>query len=316
MKVSVDFHSSQWPDTVATHLQSSLHSGIIPGRFLYDSPAQSARWLKYHEGWSPARTATEVQSLYDRAFRAALDDTTSDALQYVSLGCGGGYKDAAWVKAARARNQMVVLTDTSPSLVVLAGQRVAEAGADDVRRMVIDLTAWPDRDAYGITDEPTVWACLGILPNFAHERLLPYLAALMKPDDRLVLSANLSPTRYEEAKAQIVPMYDNPLAFAWYDGALIELGIAQVDRRLTHGPLDDTGDIWRMRYIAKLNETVELDVHGRAVTLLNNADLEVFQSTRYTPEHLPVLLQNAGLTLRHAFVDSGREEGVYVLRRT
>ncbi|MEM7675330.1 MAG: hypothetical protein AAF449_04925 [Myxococcota bacterium] len=315
MSVNVEFHASQWPDAVAAQLQSSLQSGIVPGRFLYDSPAQSTRWLQYHEEWSPARTAAEVRALYDRAFTAALDDIESIPLQYVSLGCGGGQKDAAWAKAAQARCRRVVLTDTSPSLVLLAGQAVTRAGAFDVHRMVVDLTAWPDRCAYHVEEKPTIWACLGILPNFAHDRLLPYLASLMKPEDRLVLSANLSPAPYAQASAKIVPMYDNPLAFAWYNGALVELGIARAQCRLIHEKLDDTGDIWRMRYVATLQETTKLDVHGEAVTLLNSTDLEVFQSTRYTPECLPSLLRDAGLMLRQAFVDSSREEGVYLLSR-
>ena len=62
MTLAIDFHDSQWPDAVAERLVADLREGQIPGRFLYDSPAQSARWLAYHEAWSPARTDSDVQS--------------------------------------------------------------------------------------------------------------------------------------------------------------------------------------------------------------------------------------------------------------
>ena len=316
MKIDVQFHRSQWPHAMTQQLQSSLHRGVIAGLYLYDSPAQSARWLAYHEGWSPARTNDEVQALYDRAFADALEALPT-AAAYVSLGCGGGQKDARWVRRVGDACGPVVLTDSSPSLVLTASHAVTAAGARDVRRIVLDLTAWPDRDAYGVDDRAVLWACLGILPNFEHERLLPYLAQLMAPQDRLVLSANLSPAPYAEATPRIVPQYDNRLARAWYDGALLELGfpLASTERRLVHGPLDDAGLSWRMRYVATPNVDVSLDVHGERVRFAAGAEVQVFQSTRYTPERLVQLCADAGLTHCSSHLDSHRQEGVYLLRR-
>ena len=319
MKLDVQFHGSQWPEAMTQQLQSSLRRGVVPGLYLYDSAAQSARWLAYHEGWSPARTNENVQSLYDRAFADAID--AIPAATYVSLGCGGGQKDARWVRLAGERCGPLVLTDSSPSLVLTASQAVTRAGAKDVRLVVLDLSAWPERDAYGVGQardaRPTVWACLGILPNFEHEHLLPYLARLMAPSDRLVLSANLSPEPYAQAAERIVPQYDNPLAHAWYDGALLELGFpaATTDRRLVHAPLDDAGQSWRMRYVAVPGEDVTLDVHGQAVHFAAGTEVQVFQSTRYTPERLEQLCATAGLTRCSIHVDDRREEGVLVLQR-
>ena len=317
MNVPVEFHESQWPEAVAQQLQDSLRAGVVPGRYLYDSPAQAARWLAYHEAWSPARTEVDVQALYDRAFQAALDQMPAGPLQYVSLGCGGGQKDARWVTVARDRRPTIVLTDTSPALALTAGRAVAEAGATDIRRIVLDLSAWPARTAYGIDDQrPAVWACLGILPNFEHDRLLPYLAGLLAPDDRLVLSANLSPATYALARAQIVPQYDNKPAQAWYDGALLELGfpLSTTERRFTSKPLDESGASWRMHYWARPSEAVALQVYGRTITYAPGTDIQVFQSTRYTADRLATLCQSAGLT--QCATETASEEGVYVLRRS
>ncbi len=317
MTLSIDFHPSQWPEAVAHQMQDSLRQRRVPGLYLYDSPAQSARWLAYHEGWSPARTRADVQSLYDRAFRAVLNDVANTA-HYVSLGCGGGQKDARWVSAAADGGGPVTLTDSSASLLITASRAVASAGARDVRRVVIDLSSWPGRATYGVDDHgPVVWSCLGILPNFEHERLLPYLADLMAPSDRLVLSANLSAEPYAAARTVIVPQYDNPLARAWYDGALVELGfeLATTERRLVHAPVEPDGGVWRMQYLATPRAPVVLDVYGARIEVPAETQVQVFQSTRYTPERLPTLCQSAGLLVEAEAIDPSREEGVFVLRR-
>ncbi len=317
MKVPVEFHSSQWPDVIAAQLQANLRSGVVPGRYLYDSPAQSARWLAYHEGWSPVRSHAAVQGLYDQAFRAALDGLAPSNVQYVSLGCGGGQKDARWVTQAQDRSSRIVLSDTSAALVLTAGRRLLEAGAPRVDRIVLDLSAWPARSEYGVRDDqPVVWSCLGILPNFDHDSLLPYLDRLMAPNDLLILSANLSPEPFTTSAPAIVPQYDNPLARAWYDGALLELGLSPgaTDRRLVSTPLDDDGQTWQMRYLATLIDDVRLDVYGETIPFSRDQVLTVFHSTRYTPERLVAVCSGYNLKLEHGFVDSQRVEGVYLLR--
>ena len=315
--IPIDFHPSQRPAALADQLQASLQAGFVPGRYLYDSPAQSARWLAYHEAWSPARTEDSVRALYDRTFAATLAEQPTGPVAYVSLGCGGGQKDAQWARLAGARAVSTVLTDTSPALLLTAHDAVSAAGATGIRRIALDLSAWPDRAAYGIDGSvPVVWACLGILPNFEHERLLPYLRRLMAPDDRLVLSANHSPEPYERARSTILPQYDNPFARAWYDGALLELGFAlsSTERTLVSAPLEASGDVWRMQYFATPSASVALNLHGRPVRIEPHERIQVFQSTRYTPERLPTLCAEAGLTLCASHVDARREEGVYLLR--
>ena len=317
MSVPVIYHSSQWPTAVAAQVRTGLLEGTVPGRLLYDSFAQAARWLAYHEGWSPARTAESVQGLYDTVYAAVLDELPPGPIQYVSLGCGGGQKDARWIRQAN-RPSRVVLTDTSAALTLTAGQAVAEAGATDVHQIVLDLTAWPARSAYGVTDEwPVVWSCLGMLPNFEHHRLLPYLADLMGPADRVIVSANLSPDPFAASRGAIMPQYDNALARTWYDGALVELGLSlsTTDRRLVAAALEPDGSIWRMRYVATPREPAALNVHGALVTIDAGTELQVFQSTRYTPERVERLWSSAGLTQRATAVDEGREEGVYALAR-
>ena len=185
----------------------------------------------------------------------------------MSIGCGGGQKDARWLKAVANAGRAaprVTLTDTSAALVITADRAVRAAGATDVDRVVLDLVATPNREAYGATNTPVIWSCLGILPNFEHTVLLPYLAKLLAPEDLLIVSANLSPrprTPATEASLQsIVAQYDNPHARAWYDGALLELGLplSALDRRMHTAAVDADGHVWRMQYRAALKVAAEI----------------------------------------------------------
>ena len=99
MPVTLTVHDSQYPDRVAEQLRRGLRTRKLPGKFLYDSPAQAQRWLAYHQAYSPSRTEPALLTLYQQAFQAALQALSPSALHYVSLGCGGGNKDALFLPA-------------------------------------------------------------------------------------------------------------------------------------------------------------------------------------------------------------------------
>lgn len=142
-------------------------------------------------------------------------------------------------------------------------------------------------------------------------------ARLMNPADRLILSGNLSPSPYSTAAAEIVPQYDNPEARAWYDGALLALGLPleHTTRALVSDPIEPSGEIWRMKYLATPAKPVPLVVYGEGIELPAHQLMRVFHSTRYTPERLSSLCAESGLTTVAAFIDDDRVEGVYLLRR-
>src|SRR4029434_8635857 len=103
MPVTLTVHDSQYPDSVAEQLRRGLRTRKLPGKFLYDSPAQAQRWLAYHQAYSPSRTEPALLALYQQACAAALQALSPSALHYVSLGCGGGNKDALCLQQARPR---------------------------------------------------------------------------------------------------------------------------------------------------------------------------------------------------------------------
>ena len=120
MPVTLTVHDSQYPDRVAEQMRRGLHTRKLPGKFLYDSPAQAQRWLTYHQAYSPSRTEPALLTLYQQAFQAALQALSPSALHYVSLGCGGGNKDTLFLQHAISHCPTLLFTpmDTSVALVV------------------------------------------------------------------------------------------------------------------------------------------------------------------------------------------------------
>lgn len=293
---TVHFHDTQSPARVRERTIAGLRAGRLPARLLYDSPAQTARYLAYHRAWSPS--ARGLAALYDEAYRAGIRAAPA-GFEWVGLGAGAGVKDARFLALAGPRPALI--SDTSPSLLLEALERVPTA-----RALCVDLTERPERDLFA-GEAPVVFGAFGLLPNLGHETLLPYLASLLREEDLLLLSANLSPARM--ATELILPQYDNREARAWYAGALAELGVdAPVE--VTGRALSDDGSIWQVEVTARLpgplsvwDATVEVD------------RVELFRSERFTPEALPDLFDRFGLTTAHADVDASREEGVYLLRR-
>lgn len=311
------FHESQYPQAVQTALLSALHQGRVPGRFLYDSPGQAARWLAYHAAWSPSRTQTALSALYAQAFEAVWTRIEGPAT-LVGVGCGGGQKDAALLaKGPRSTPLSYVAADTSPALVMRAGQAVQAARPDvRVRHLVVDLGAEPTRDDFlePASDGPVIWSCLGLLPNLDAAWLLPYVRGLMKPQDTLLISANLSPVPYPEARPRIRPQYDNPEARAWYQGALDELGLGAHEAELVFSDraLMPNGQAWRLQCHAVLSTDRPVRVFSETVSLQQGQRLEVFHSDRYVPEVLPGLLLQHGLHVEDSWVTEDREEGIYL----
>ena len=63
MPVTLTLHDSQYPARTAEQLCQGLYARKLPGKFLYESPAQAQRWLAYHQAYSPSRTELALQAL-------------------------------------------------------------------------------------------------------------------------------------------------------------------------------------------------------------------------------------------------------------
>ena len=327
MPMTLTFHESQYPEQVALQCRQGLRARRLPGRLLYDSPAQAQRWLAYHQAYSPSRTEPALLALYERAFDAAIRSAPQDRpLHYVSLGCGGGNKDALFVRHTldSGRALHVSPADTSAALVLETMLRLqAVLPTLSASPLVVDLATQSDLGPWLAQQEAgdacRVFGCFGIIPNFDHAALLAYLRRLMRPDDLLLLSANLSPGPYGSAAAQhILPQYDNPLARAWFAGLLDSLGFAASDLRLSVQPrrLREDGHIWRIQTDAYVLRDVQLALYEASFDFREGEVLEVFFSNRFTPAALPQALGDAGFSVGQTWVLDSQEEGIYLCQHS
>ena len=322
MPLKLTFHESQYPERLAVLCQRALRARKLPGRLLYDSPAQAQRWLAYHQKYSPSRTEPELLTLYERAFRTAILSALPERpLHYVSLGCGGGNKDALFLRSALSLGGSLHVSpmDTSPALVVETMLRLGGVFPHlSASPLVIDLAVEPDIGPWLAQQEAQgacrVFGCFGIIPNFDYVALLSYLRRLMREGDLLLLSANLSPGSYDSAAQRIVPQYDNPLARAWFAGLLDSLGFPASDLRLSvmARPLREDGHVWRVQADALFLKDVALRLYEESFDFREGEALEVFFSNRFTPMVMPQILRSAGFSLSQSWVLDSQEEGIYL----
>ena len=72
-----------------------------------------------------------------------------------------------------------------------------------------------------------------MIPNFEPQNILPKLAALVRPEDFLLFSANLAPgENYAAGVKKVLPQYDNPPTRDWLLTFLLDLGVARGDGEL------------------------------------------------------------------------------------
>lgn len=312
--IHLSVHPSRYPEASTARLRQALESRRLPGRFLYDSPAQAGRWLAYHQAYSPSRTDRDVELRYDDAFRATARHFSGD-LEVVGLGCGGGRKDARLLQSAEGRARYVPV-DTSPSLVV---QSALEAGtsASAMNPLVIDLESSMKPNPFGPRDVPRLFSAFGMIPNFELDDFGPRLAAWLRPEDLALLSFNLSPGRFDRARDRILPQYDNAPGRAWMWGALNELGLFEADARLevSAQPMTPSGEVWRVEAWCRLERDARCPMPWGEVPLDRGDRLRVLISNRLTVEAAQNQLRAWHLAPISRWISASGEEGVWLVRR-
>ena len=346
VNIEIAFHPSMFPEPWRAGMIESLRHHLVPGSFLYHSPAQAGRWLAYHQAYSPSRRDAALQNYYRDAFTMALrqavgDETREAGLRLVSLGCGGGTKDAEFLACCAdfmqtgkgghlPLNRVHYLPlDASATLLVEALHRVRErfagtaAGMPKAAPLVADIAREPDLGEWitsntnGTTHIPTVFTCFGLLPNLAAADFCNYLARWLDPPHLLVISANLSPRGMNADRNWILPQYDNPQARRWYFGALGELGFPMetVSVNVTTRVLDDDQEVWRIVVEAELLSDFTLPIYDTEISYGAGQIIEAFSSSRYTVSAMEGVLHKAGLEISGRWLMDSGEEGIWICRR-
>ena len=338
----VTIHPSQFPDAVRRDLLESLRSRQVNHKFHYDSVKQTQKWLAVHQAFSPSRTDPNCEETYDASFEAVARSMTAKRVRVIGLGCGGGQKDTRLLKLLRdqAKEVSYAPVDVSTAMVLVARQAglevVAEpkcfplvcdlATAQDLPVVVDQIfgngnspsrhgTPRPGRPARGAA---RLFTFLGMIPNFESQLILPRLASVLRPVDRLLFSANLAPgSDYAEGVRQILPLYDNPPTRDWLMTFLLDLGVETGDGELKFAIEDDPAGSGLKRVVAwfQFSRARQVGVENERFDFPRGARVRLFFSYRHTPALVGGLLEKHGLRVVQQWITRSQEEGVFLVGR-
>jgi hypothetical protein len=211
---------------------------------------------------------------------------------------------------------------------------------------VCDLATANDLPDLLVTRHPSLVTFFGMIPNFEPQIILPRLAALVRPKDFLLFSANLAPGRdYAAGMKKILPQYDNPLTRDWLMTFLLDLGVERSDgklhfnietcrsrrekaqtsrsisakekqRLLTSSPTMDEFELKRIvaRFHFKCRR--RLKVEDETFEFRAGEVIRLFFSYRYTPECVRQILARHGLEVCGQWITNSEEEGVFLCRNS
>ncbi len=324
--VQVAVHASQFPENAQRALLASLRTRQVNHKFLYESIKRTGKWLTLHEAHSPARTDPNCAETYEKAFVATARLTTAQRIHVIGLGCGSGQKDTQLLKLLKQDGKHLSYSpcDVSLAMVLGACQTVsAVVGAEVCFPLLCDLAEADDSAAVFERqcppDASRLITFFGMLPNFEPQLILPRLAALLRPNDSLLLSANLAPGRdYAAGVQRILPQYDNKLTRDWLMAFLLDLGVERSDgefRFVVEACPQGTG---LRRVIAEFHfkERRCIQVANEQFEFRNGDAVRLFFSYRHTPDRVRGLLEGHGITVLDQWITRSEEEGVFLCRRT
>ncbi len=339
---NVVIQASQFPEKVRRDLLDSLRTRHVNHKFHYDSVKQTQKWLALHEAYSPTRTDADCQAIYEKSFKAAVAQIKAKSVHVIGLGCGGGQKDTRLLKLLKKAGRQILYTpcDVSTAMVLTARQAaLAVLPEKNCFPLVCDL-GWSaehplgeKRDALStrrggarrsnlmddlpdllVTRHPSLVTFFGMIPNFEPQIILPRLAALVRPMDFLLFSANLAPgNNYAAGVKKVLPQYDNPLTRDWLMTFLLDLGVGRGDGKLRFKIEDDrTNDLMRIVAGFHFTRSRRIEVDGERFDFCAGETVRLFYSYRYTPERVRKVLARYGLEVREQWTTKSEEEGVFL----
>ncbi len=324
--VHVAVHSSQFPENVRRDLVNSLRVRQVNHKFLYDSVRQTQKWLALHAAYAPSRTEADCAATYNRGFEAVASRVRGRRAHLVSLGCGGGQKDARLLKLLQRPDRELFYTPVDASTaMVLVALRAAAAVVPEKNcfPLVCDLASAADlssvlRRTGDGRNAKVILSCLGMLPNFEPQVILPRLAAWLRRTDHLLLSANLAPgPDYAAGMRCILPLYDNALTRDWLMTFLLDLGLDGGEGKLRFLIEEDPADegLKRLAAYFRFSRPCQIQLDAEPFRFEAGETIRLFFSYRHTPAVVHRLLKPYGLSVSGQWITSSGEEGVFWVSR-
>jgi uncharacterized SAM-dependent methyltransferase len=322
----VAIHPTQFPEQVRRDLIESLRTRSVNHKFHYDTVKQTQKWLALHQAYSPSRTDPDCAAAYDRGFSAVVSQVASKNVPLIGLGCGGGQKDCRLLTLLRDQGKTAFYTpsDVSTAMVLIARQAaISVIPSRNCFPLVCDLSSaddlLPALAEHSDVNVPRLITFFGMIPNFEPQVILPKLAALVRPKDLLLLSANLAPgPDYSAGLQYILPLYDNPLTRDWLMTFLLDLGVEAGDGdlqfRIEEAP-PGTG-LKRVAAYFDFSRAREIRVDGDRFDFRSGESIRLFFSYRHTPALVRSLLSAHGLNVLDQWITKSEEEGVFLVTQS
>ena len=322
--VHVAIHPSQFPESVRRDLLASLRSRKIAHKFHYDSVKQTQQWLALHRQFSPWLKDPSYTRIYDSAFALAANHVHGKRAQVIALCCGDGRKDARLLSLLRRRKKEIsyVPCDGSLPMVLLARMAALKfVSANRCHPFVCDLQNTEDlRACFSEVERqgtPRLVTFFGAIPNFEPDLILPRLAALLRKNDWLLLSANLTPgDNYEAGLRRILPQYANPTTRDWLGTFLGDLGVLAKAGQWKTVLEKKRGGLQRIAIYLVVKKPFSLNVAGEDFKFRAGESIRLFFSYRYSVELVEKTLARYGLQISGGWISDSREEGVFLCGRS
>ena len=316
---SVAIHPSQFPESVRRDLLASLRTRRVNHKFHYDSIKQTQKWLALHQIYSPTRNSNNCRAIYENAFATAAKKIKAKRVHVIGLGCGGGQKDTRLLHLLKAGGREIFYTpcDVSTAMVLIARQTaLAVLPAKNCFPFVCDLATADDLQKSLATRHSSVVTFFGMIPNFQPQEILPKLAALVRPRDFLLFSANLVPGKnYTAGFKKVLPQYDNPPTRDWLLTFLLNLGVEKSDGKLEF--TIEAGGSGLKRIVARFHFTHAryIEIESEQFKFRRGESIRLIFSYRYTPALVRKILARHGLKILDQWITQSEEEGVFLCRK-
>lgn len=324
--VSVAIHPSLFPEAVHARLLASFQTRRIHGAFHYDTARRAHRWMQVHAAHSPAVTADDARSTYDQAARESVVGLESGSWGCIGLGCGSGHKEARVVAAWAAQGSSVTYLplDVSVPLVLISREAaLAQVPNLTVHPIAADLTDVSDLSAVIDSLLPSgagrFFTLFGMLPNFEPEFIFGRMASWLRPEDRMLFSANLAPgSELESGVRTVFRQYDNPETQAWLrtlledHGVLADAGSVQFHIE----PVQGFSGCARIAADWVVSRSSECVLDRESFFWEPGERVRLFFSIRHTPQSIELGLRSQGLRLSQSWIAASGEEGVFLVERS
>jgi L-histidine N-alpha-methyltransferase len=318
---SVWVHPSLHAETQAKKRADSLRLGEIEHAFHYVGTRQAQLWLEVHRRHAPMYSDPAFEANYRQVFAEVAQSLSGQPLHIIGLGAGGGQKESWLLEMVQDLDCQCRYTpvDVSLELALLSAEAAAGRSAYDITPVVgdlsllADLPAWLERYS---TDELRIYTAFGLTPNFLPSWIFPHLHHVLRPQDKLLLSANLASTdadtdeSYGRSCAAILPQYDNAETRRWLGQVLIDWGIAQY-LSAPRFAIESIENLLAFAVRSEWLDDVSFPWEGERFHARKGNELRLFYSLRYTPNRLQEALKRYGLRMGQGHTTPCGREGVW-----